>query len=147
MHNARLFEERARRIHDLSELYQASLMLTTSVELEQALINIGVAAREITGADSATLYLYDAATDSFTRAYVQGKADEPVPAEEVLHTRLTRRVIEQRQPLLVRDTQTEPDLEFMGSGSGHPIVDCRPLNQPKPGHRRVVCKQSNAALL
>ncbi len=32
VHNARLFEERARRINTLSELYQASVALSTSVE-------------------------------------------------------------------------------------------------------------------
>ena len=72
VHNARLFEERARRIHNLNELYQASLALSISVELDEVLRRISTVARDIGRADAVTLYLYDKNTDSFTRAYASG---------------------------------------------------------------------------
>jgi NtrC-family two-component system sensor histidine kinase KinB len=133
VHNARLFEERTRRINNLSQLYQASVMLTTSVELEQVLNNSGAVAREITNADSVALYLYDASTASFTRVYAQGFASDDTAAPILRHNGMTRRVIEQGQPLFVRDTQAEPDLNPAALASGIRSLIAAPLmRQGKP---------------
>ncbi len=109
VHNARLFEERARRIHNLDELYQASLALSTSVELEEVLRRISAVAREISRADAVTLYLYDKSTDSFTRAYALGVTGDWSPAH-LRSTGMTRRVVNEGVPILVTETQGHPEV-------------------------------------
>jgi GAF domain-containing protein len=109
VHNARLFEERARRINTLSELYQASVALSTSVDLESVLRRICTVAREISGADAASLYVYDERTDSFTRAYAVGVTGDWSPAH-LRSTGMTRRVVKEGAPVLVMDTHTHPEV-------------------------------------
>jgi GAF domain-containing protein len=109
VHNARLFEERARRINTLSELYQASVALSTSVDLESVLRRICTVAREISGADAASLYVYDERTDSFTRAYAVGVTGDWSPAH-LRSTGMTRRVVKEGAPVLVVDTHTHPEV-------------------------------------
>jgi GAF domain-containing protein len=109
VHNARLFEERARRINTLSELYQASVALSTSVDLEAVLRRICTVAREISGADAASLYVYDERTDSFTRAYAVGVTGDWSPAH-LRSTGMTRRVVKEGAPVLVVDTHTHPEV-------------------------------------
>jgi NtrC-family two-component system sensor histidine kinase KinB len=109
VHNARLFEERARRINTLNELYQASVALSTSVDLESVLRRIGTVAREISGADAASLYIYDERSDSFTRAYAAGVTGDWSPAH-LRSTGMTRRVIKEGTPVLVVDARTHPEV-------------------------------------
>ncbi len=109
VHNARLFEERARRINALSELYQASVALSTSVELEEVLRRISTVAREISGADAASLYIYDERSDSFTRAYASGVTGDWSPSH-LRSTGMTRRVIKEGKPVLVTDTHTHSEV-------------------------------------
>jgi GAF domain-containing protein/nitrogen-specific signal transduction histidine kinase len=109
VHNARLFEERARRISTLSELYQASAALSTSVELEEVLRRVSTVAREISRADAASLYLYDEHTDSFTRAYAIGVTGDWSPSH-LRSTGMTRRVVKEGKPVLVLDTHTHPEV-------------------------------------
>ncbi|HSD85213.1 MAG TPA: GAF domain-containing protein, partial [Anaerolineae bacterium] len=109
VHNARLFEERARRINSLSALYQASVALSTSVELEEVLRRISTIVREISGADAASLYLYDESSDSFTRAYASGVTGDWSPSH-LRSTGMTRRVIKEGRSVLVVDTHTHPEV-------------------------------------
>jgi GAF domain-containing protein len=109
VHNARLFEERALRIHNLNELYQASLALSTSVELEEVLRRISTVAREVSRADAVTLYVYDKRTDSFTRAYALGVTGDWNPAH-LRSTGMTRRVVKEGRPILVNETQGHPEV-------------------------------------
>ncbi|NTU64331.1 MAG: GAF domain-containing protein, partial [Chloroflexi bacterium] len=109
VHNARLFEERARRINTLSELYQASVALSTSVDLESVLRRISTVAREISGADAASLYIYDERSDSFTRAYAVGVTGDWSPSH-LRSTGMTRRVVKEGKPVLVVDAHTHPEV-------------------------------------
>jgi NtrC-family two-component system sensor histidine kinase KinB len=109
VYNARLFEERARRIKTLNELYQASVALSTSVELEEVLRRISTVVREISHADAASLYIYDERTDSFTRAYAVGVTGDWSPSH-LRSTGMTRRIVKEGQPVLVADTHTHPDV-------------------------------------
>ncbi|CAG0931721.1 Alginate biosynthesis sensor protein KinB [Thermoflexales bacterium] len=109
VHNARLFEERARRINSLSALYQASVALSTSVELEEVLRRISTVVREISNADAASLYLYDESSDSFTRAYASGVTGDWNPSH-LRSTGMTRSVIKEGRPVLVVDTHTNPEV-------------------------------------
>ncbi len=109
VHNARLFEERTRRILNLNELYQASLALSTSVELEEVLRRVSTVAREISRADAVTLYVYDKRTDSFTRAYVLGVPGDWSPAH-LRSTGMTRRVIKEGVSILVTETRGHPEV-------------------------------------
>jgi len=74
----RLFAERTRRIGELSQLYQASLALTESLDLQQVLDRIVSAAHELTGADTVSLHLYSAEADSFERGASAGR---PMPGD------------------------------------------------------------------
>ena len=109
VHNARLFEERARRINTLGELYQASVALSTSVDLEAVLRRICTVARETSRADAASLYVYNESSDSFTRAYAIGVTGDWSPTH-LRSTGMTRRVIKAGRPVLVTDTHTHPEV-------------------------------------
>jgi NtrC-family two-component system sensor histidine kinase KinB len=109
VHNARLFEERTRRINTLNELYRASVALSTSVDLETLLRRISTVAREISGADAASLYVYDERSDSFTRAYAVGVTGDWSPSH-LRSTGMTRRVIKEGTPVLVLDATTHPEV-------------------------------------
>ena len=109
VHNAQLFEERARRINALSELYQASVALSTSVDLGEVLRRISTVAREISRADAASLYVYDEHTDSFTRAYAIGVTGDWSPSH-LRSTGMTRRVVKEGKPVLVTEARTNPEV-------------------------------------
>ncbi len=109
VYNARLFEERARRINALSELYEASVALSTSVEWEEVLRRFSTMAREISGADAVALYLCDERTDSFTRVYASGVTGDWSPVH-LRSTGLTRRVAKEGKPVLVADTHASSEV-------------------------------------
>ncbi len=110
LENARLFRERARRVNDLAQLYQASLALASSFEFEEALNRIAVVAREITDSDSVTVYLYDARTDSITHGSQLAGSSRRVDVSIVRPHGMTRRIIRTRQPMLVHDTHLEREV-------------------------------------
>ncbi len=107
--NARLFHERARRVNDLSQLYQASLALASSIELDEALGRIALIAREITDSGAVTVYLYDARADRITHGSHLAGADQLFDASAIRPRGMIRQVIAARQPVLVNDTWQEPD--------------------------------------
>ena len=110
LENARLFRERARRVNDLAQLYQASLALASSFEFEEALNRIAVVAREITDSDSVTVYLYDARTDSITHGSQLAGSSRRVDVSIVRPHGMTRRIIRTRQPMLIHDTHLEREV-------------------------------------
>ena len=107
--NARLFEDRTRQLNHISQLYQASLALTLSVELEEVLRRITTTACAVTEADAATLYLYDAATDTFTHAYALGISGEwgvTTPRAGGM----TYQVVKDRQVICIDETHKHPEV-------------------------------------
>ncbi|HET7087811.1 MAG TPA: GAF domain-containing protein [Anaerolineae bacterium] len=110
LENARLFRERARRVNDLAQLYQASLALASSFELEEALNRIAVVAREITDSDSVAVYLYDGQTDSITHGSQLVGSSRRADVSMVRPHGMTRRIIRTRQPMLVHDTHLEREM-------------------------------------
>ncbi len=125
--NAQLFEERAQRITEFSQLYQASLALTASVELEEVLHRISLVAREITGADVVTSYLYDAARDQFFHGSALGGTREWADTKAIRRNGMTYRAIQQGQPILVGDTLEEPGTNPGLIQSGVRSLICVPL--------------------
>ena len=112
LENARLFAERTRRISELSQLYQASLALTESLDLRQVLDHIVSAARELTGADTVSLHLYDPDTDAFERG---ASAGLPMQGDSTVGIRphgMTRRAMQQRHPILIADTLQEQGINM-----------------------------------
>ena len=107
--NARLFEDRTRRFNRISQLYQASLVLTTSVELEEVLRRITTVAREITEADAATLYLYDEAREAFTHAYALGVSGE-WGVTTLRAGGMTQRVVKERRGVRVNEAREHPEV-------------------------------------
>ena len=110
LENARLFHERARRIADLSHLYQASLALASSIESDEALNRIALIARQITDSDAVTVYLYDSQTDRVTHGSHLTDSDRPSDASAIRPHGMTQQVITMRQPVLINDTLLEPEM-------------------------------------
>ena len=107
--NARLFGERARRINALSQLHEASLALTGSLNLRQVLDRIVTAAHKLTDADTVSLHLYDSASDTFSPGATAGLSMAGDGVIGIRSQGMTRRALQQRRPILVGDTRAEPD--------------------------------------
>lgn len=134
LENAQLFNERARRINALSQLHEASLALTRSLDFRQVLDRIAVAAQELISADTVTLYLYDRAADQFLPGATAGA---PLPGDGIASIRsqgMTRRALQQRQPIFVGDTHTEPDTNIGLVTGGIRSLVCAPVI----GHDQVL---------
>jgi len=134
LENAQLFSERARRISALSQLHEAGLALTSSLEFRHVLDRIAVAAQELTSADTVALHLYDSATDRFLPGATTGT---PLPGDGIAGIRsqgMTRRALQQRQPVFVGDTHTEPDTNIGLVTGGIRSLVCVPVI----GHNQVL---------
>jgi len=107
--NARLFGERARRINALSQLHEASLALTGSLDLRQVLDRIVSTAHKLTDADTVSLHLYDSASDTFSPGATAGLSMSGDSVIGIRSQGMTRRALQQRRPILVGDTHAEPD--------------------------------------
>ena len=125
--NARLFEERVQRINELSQLYAASLALTSSVEIDEVLHRISVAAQEITHADVVTLYLYDVETGTFYRASTPDATSAWAGIDLIRPNGLTRRVIDQATPIKVDDVRLVPDINPNVLAAGIRSFICAPM--------------------
>ena len=108
--NAQLFQERSQRVEELSLLYQASLTLASSLEYKDVLDIISQLARNITNSDTVTLYLYDLATDKFERVSAQGHRIEDVHPSSIRDKGITRAIIETKEPILIPDALTYPNI-------------------------------------
>ena len=125
--NAQLFEERSRRIRELSRLYEASLALTAGVELDEVLHRIGRVAREITGADVAALYLYNAASDTFDHVNTSGVNGGWITTDLVRRNGLTYRVIADGEPILIGDTHADERVNLAMIAAGVRSLICVPV--------------------
>jgi GAF domain-containing protein len=110
LENAQLFQERSQRVEELSLLYQASLTLASSLEYTDVLDIISRLARHVTNSDAVALYLYDAVTDEFERASVQGYQTDEIGPPTVRRNGMTRTIIETGRPVLISDALTHPDI-------------------------------------
>ena len=110
LENARLFDERTRRINELSQLHQASLALTSSLDLRQVLVRIVNAAHQLTGADTIALNLYYASSDMFLPGATAGIELPGSSTEGIRPHGMTRRALQQHRSILVGDTHQEPDV-------------------------------------
>jgi PAS domain S-box-containing protein len=125
--NARLFSDRMQRIHELAQLYEASLALTGSLDFRQVLDRIATAARQLTQADAVMLNLYDSVSDEFLPGAVAG---DSLPGDSISSIRpqgMTRRALLQRQPILVGDTRIEPDTNWRIVAAGVQSLICVPV--------------------
>ncbi len=124
--NARLFRERARRINDLSKLYQASLALTFSTETRDALGYIANLARELAASDSVSIFLYNSQTDALTPAIAVG---DHLPDQRAFMrpSGLTRRAIVERCHFVVADTVQNPHVNQQVLEAGIRALVCMPL--------------------
>lgn len=125
--NARLFRERAQRISNLSKLYQASLALTFDTEIQDVLEQICSLAHEVTDADSATIYLYNAQTDSFNLAALWGQDLPSDRGANIRPTGMTRRAVKERRSFVIADTELEPDLNPTLRQTDIRSIICTPL--------------------
>ncbi len=108
LRNAQLFQERSKRVEELSLLYQASLSLASSLEYTDVLDIISRLARHITKSDTVTLYLYDKVNDRFHMTSTLGyEAAEADPAN-IREGGVTRTIIASSRPVLISDTHTDP---------------------------------------
>jgi GAF domain-containing protein len=109
IHNARLFEDRTRRLRNLNDLYQASLGLSISVEIEEVLRRTSAVALEVSRADAVTVYVYDERADTFTRAHALGVTGDWSPAH-LRRAGMTWRVVKEGKPVLVNETIGHPEV-------------------------------------
>jgi PAS domain S-box-containing protein len=134
LENARLFSERAQQINALSQLHEAGLALTSSLDLRQVLDRVASAARELTDADAVTLHLYDYATDQFLPGATAGP---PLPGDGIASIRprgMTRQAMQQRRLIYVGDTGEEPDANIGLVNHGIRSLVCMPVI----GHDQVL---------
>ncbi len=110
LENAHLFQESNQRVLELSQLYQASLVLASSLDLPDLLAEISRIAQQLTRSDAVTLYLYDKEQDEFIRASVAGSIPAEVADLPIRPHGITRRIVTTQEPVLVQDTLTDPDI-------------------------------------
>jgi PAS domain S-box-containing protein len=101
-------DELNQHIHQMQQLHQASLALTSSVDFEQVLERICQVAQDITTSDAVMLFLYDAYDDSFVRASQVGDEALFGPANHGRPQGMTRVVLNSRRATLVQDTLNHP---------------------------------------
>ncbi len=110
LENAQLFQESNQRVLELSQLYQASLALASSLDLPDLLAEIGRIAQQLTRSDGVTLYLYDKEQDEFIRASVAGSASDEGADLPIRPHGITRQIVASQEPVLIQDTLTYPDI-------------------------------------
>lgn len=134
LENARLFSERAQQISALSQLHEAGLALTSSLDLRQVLDRVASAARELSDAEAVALYLYSYASDQFSPGATAG---QPLPGDGIGDIRprgMTRQALQQRRPIYVGDTDAEPDTNAGLVNHGIRSLVCMPVI----GHDQVL---------
>jgi len=109
-------EELRRRSDELTTLHETSLTIILAADLEVVLDRIAEAARSVAQADSAGILLYDEGLDRFTVSATTGWGNEPVKGQRqpVRLDRITRRMLREREPVIVADVLDYPDI--------HPLV-------------------------
>ncbi len=123
LENARLFEAQRRRNEELEILHQASLHLTSSLELQPVLGEILQHALKLTAATDAHIFLYDGERLSFGAAlWANGR--EETPYVEPRPNGLTYTVARTGERIVVDDVDRHPlfqDWPWGGAIAGLPL--------------------------
>ncbi len=108
--NARLLELEQRRNRELTALHQASLQLTSSLELERVLQTILDYAITLVGASEAQIFLSEGETLTFGAEQWLGVKRDASPAQSH-RAALMRAVANSRERLIVPDVSQHPDYQ------------------------------------
>jgi signal transduction histidine kinase len=112
--NTRLFAELRHRVEELQALGEVMQAVSSSLDLDQVLENIGARAVELCQADSGSIHEFDEATWSFAlRASHRGDPEHLRAAAEYVDQRrggsVMERAVADRQPVQVPDICDTPD--------------------------------------
>ncbi|HEC23887.1 MAG TPA: GAF domain-containing protein, partial [Chloroflexi bacterium] len=127
---ARLEADIALRGRQLAALNEVSRRITATLSVDQVVSTALDQAHEIISYDRVTFWLRSMAGDALDMAGVRGYVDETgVPADsiEIEGDPLVARIIDEKQPLIIEDTHTDPRLNrepppTMRSWLGAPMV-------------------------
>jgi GAF domain-containing protein len=95
--NARLYEHLEERVQErtkqLEKLYEASLRVSSKIELPQVLLSIAENVNELLGADTATIFPYNSDQDEFGEGVRTGQVSENLrrPSNQGLASQLVKR--------------------------------------------------------
>lgn len=127
--NARLFEAEARRVNELRALQTATAALLNTIDLDALLAQIlDIAQSAIPAAEQGALHLVTPGTGQLqvraTAGYLDPRIQQvdprvtPNPAEAGLTRLAVQHVLQNRQPLLIRDVLSEPLLASNDRSAG-----------------------------
>ena len=122
--NARLFEVARQRVAELRAVRQASLQLTSSLELEPVLETILEHALNLVAADDAHIFLYDEGELIFGAAMWNGERHEE-PFDNVRSHGLTYSVARSGERIVISDAMNHPlfeDRRWEGAIVGLPLT-------------------------
>jgi GAF domain-containing protein len=122
--NARLFGVARQRVAELRAVRQASLQLTSKLELEPVLETILEHALNLVSADDAHIFLYDGGTLAFGAAMWNGERQEE-PFDTIRPHGLTYSVARAGERIVVSDTINHPlfeDRRWEGAIAGLPLT-------------------------
>ena len=121
--NARLFKAELRRSTELEKLRQASLRITSTLELKPILETILSYAQELVGADDVHVFSYDGEVLTFGGALWAGEY-QPAPFSEPRPDGVTHRVARSAERIVVPDLANDPlfeDTQWNGAITGLPL--------------------------
>ncbi|MFQ5854661.1 MAG: diguanylate cyclase [Anaerolineae bacterium] len=124
LENARLFEAERRRSGELEALRQASLRLTSRLELQTVMETVLDQALKLAASDNAHIFLYDGERLRFGAAlWTDGRQRKPYA--EPRSDGLTYTVARSGEPVVVPDVNSHPlfrDLQWGGAIAGLPLL-------------------------
>ena len=100
--NARLFQERERRITELGIVNEIGEALASAVGVEQLLQIVHQQVCRLFDADNFYIAIYDQETDTWTSAFHLEQGQRQVPARYAVGAGLTGHIIRHRKPVLLR---------------------------------------------
>ena len=130
IHNARLFEERARRARETRALLEAGRAVTASLDVQETIRVIMAEARGVLGVESCSLMTFDPATEE-----LRAVASLDLPQEMVTKIRLREgegiagRAVSERQPVQSADLYSDPRVRYpdLARTSGFRSILAAPL--------------------
>jgi len=110
LENARLFDAQSRRTEELDSLRQASLQVTSSLEMSQVLENVLAQVLKLFPTENAHLYTYDGVQLDFAAAKWADGVQRP-PHTELRPHGITYTVAHLGEPIVVSDVNSHPLFE------------------------------------